>query len=138
MRRQLAPGRALHRAGTVRTRVIRYRTIGALVADYEQNLSRGSLFLNARVAPKLGSQVRVVIALSRPARRAELSGHVVRVSRFGNQVNEAPGAQVVFEKGARHLSELVSSLRRLLPGTAVPSAARAGAQPAWWGAIDRE
>jgi Tfp pilus assembly protein PilZ len=85
------------------------------VADYEQNLSRGSLFLNARTAPKVGARVRIVIALSRPAVRAELSGQVVRVSRFGNEVNEAPGAQVAFDGfGRRHLSRLVESLRPLL------------------------
>ncbi len=99
-----------------RPRIIRYRTISALLADYERNLSRGSLFLNARNAPRLGTRIRIVIALSRPALRTEVSGHVVRVCRFGNVVNEAPGAQVAFDgQAVRYVARLMDSLRHLLP-----------------------
>ena len=78
-----------------RPRVVRYRTVSAFLADYDQNLSRGSLFVNDRAPLRVGSRVRLTLSLGRRFVR-DVEAEVTRTASYGNAVNEVPGMEVRF------------------------------------------
>lgn len=92
-----------------RSRVVRYRTVSAFLADYDRNLSRGSVFLNGRQQLRVGARVRLTIALGRTSLR-NIQGRVTRTAAFGNAVNEAPGMHIEILDGGR-LQKIAARIR---------------------------
>ncbi len=101
-------------------RVLRYRSLAGFLADYDANLSRGSVFLNTRRQLPVGTPVRVVVSLRQPAIRARLEGRVSRIQRYGNGVNEAPGMQLdITRADASEATRLRSLAEKYRPRRAV-------------------
>jgi Tfp pilus assembly protein PilZ len=98
-RRAIGPVRG-HR--NARARVVRYRTVSAFLADYDQNLSRGAVFVNSRQPLAAGAHVRLTISLGRTSVR-NIEGQVTRSAAFGNEANEVPGMHVAIRDGSRLL-----------------------------------
>lgn len=94
--------RARHRDSPPVTWVA-YRSEEGFLADFEQCLHRGGIFVNARRSLPVGARIRLGLRLPTSAAPLFVEGRVAWISLWDNEQNEPPGYFVRLERLDRNI-----------------------------------